>query len=259
MYGPAHGTKREWSWDPPAINQAQRVRLSAQAELQDVVSMAGQWNNARVIVRVPVAWEDLQFELWARVGSAEFPVRSISPAEVAFQATANGFVSAELFEVCGWVVDAWIVKVLGDGTELVDGEITLMAWGTDPDCERGNGPQQQDQNNQGQFIPAPGSVLYETGPLRLTQIMAHNVLVAGVPANTRYLMLFDQLTAPVLGQTPPVTPVRLLGDQQMSLTIPPDGHHFRTGIVVASSVSDRTYTAPGVGSELLATIWYTKP
>lgn len=265
MYTAAQGNIRQWEWDPSRITQRDDVALGAGSAAQVMISAAGQWNCARVVTTLPVAYQNIVFELWAHIGRTRLLLQSTTPALAAGR-LEGGNVHAALFVVSGIPCDQFVVLARGNGTELSGGELSLLTWGDDccgaapaTPLPGGEGAIET-WTNDGAFIPGAGvdAVMVTDGQTRWHQTFACH---ADGSANVYYLMHFnrDAATPPVATDVPLiVSRIRYNPDQQASLASTPPATLFPDGLWLAVSSTDRTLT-PVQGDIMLATVWFSQP
>ena len=257
-YGRDIGGVQDWSWDPPQVRNADRFRLPNRVNQRlTVMGLNGQWNNARFVVAASLEWADVTFEIYARFqGSDEVLIHASTP-RAGNSRIENGIIYSEVVVATGFPCDGFSVQMIiarqivpAPGARVV-AKFTLTAWGE----EAPQRPEQlNDENNLG--IEITGSALYVARPCHLKALQVHNVNLGA----TRFLMLFDSTTAPVAGARPTrfMPPIRLLPNGQFARDFPERGLWYRTGLTVAMSTTDRSFTA-SVTPDLLAGIMFRLP
>ncbi len=258
------GSITTWAWDKPTKRQATRFRMPGRdvGVEADVLGLQGQWNNCRLTAALDSQWLDITLRLYARVGSTRILVDERTPRQATHQlvppvtSPTNQMLYGSILQNSGFPCDGFEVKAVDlvrSQILRVRAEFTMFCWGTDAWMPRQETELVPD-NNAGAAIV--GSALYNGFPNHTKQITFHSQ--TGVGGATVFLMFFDSITPPVALSVPPITPIRLLGDQQGSFAVADLGHHFRRGLTVAVSTTDRQFTA-SVTPDVLATSWSRIP
>jgi len=278
-YAQRIGGARCWAWDAPQVVTRSRFtlprRFDPAGETSDSISLTnrvallgldGQWNNARVAITADADWLDVRLELYALIESAEVLVHSSTLRE-AVHREESGMLYGEVLVAYGLPSDGWRCYAVPNASEHPprDGVsrivATLTVWGT----ETAPAPRELlRDNNLGQPIPVPdaavqilpvGIVAGVRAPIHLRQLgPIHNTNAA-----TRFLMVFDQVALPVLGDIPVITHIRLMPDQQASFVIPDLGGVFRFACWVGVSTTLGTFTPADAAADMYFTAWYRTP